>query len=105
MIKNTRQRDLDALLPVIQIPLLIEFGANWSKPHKRQIPILRCLDKEYADKLRIITINVDGNPMLASRYNVNDIPTIILIINEKEIARLIGLKNLEEIKTVIEPCL
>ena len=83
-------------------PVLMDFWAPWCKPCDKIKPALARLEKEYAGKLEIKQVNVDEHPELALKYQVMAIPTLLLVRDEKEIARIVGVRGYKEIKEKIE---
>lgn len=83
---------------------LVDFWAEWCQPCKIQSPIVNELADEYADnkKAAICSLNVEENKKIAAKYNVRNIPTIIIFKNGKEVARLVGLKPKAALKKTIE---
>lgn len=69
---------------------LLDFWAPWCGPCKIMDPILDELEKELGDKVAIEKINVDEEPEKASKYGVMSIPTYIVMKNDQEVGRKIG---------------
>jgi len=68
-------------------------------------PVLEELAADYQGKVKILKVNVDENPDTASRYSIMSIPTMILFKNGEPIQTLIGFRNKEELKGIIDPSL
>jgi len=73
-----------------EIPLLIDFHAEWCGPCKVLSPIIKEVKSEFGDQLRIIKVDIDKNPLVASKYQVRSVPTIILFQKGKQLWRQSG---------------
>ena len=60
-------------------PILLDFSATWCRPCKMLAPNLRAIQAKYNGKLIIYEIDVDKDPELAQRFNVNAMPTLVFI--------------------------
>ena len=66
-----------------EIPVLVDFYAEWCAPCKTMNPILKKIKKQFGDELKIIKINIDNNQQVASKFQVRGIPTFILFKNNE----------------------
>jgi len=71
-------------------PVLVEFWAPWCGPCRMVAPALEALARDHGKVLKVVKINVDENPGLASRYGAMSIPTMIVIVGGREVDRWVG---------------
>ncbi len=78
-------------------PVLLDCWAPWCGPCRRIAPIMDQLAAESQGRYRITKLNVDENPLVASRFQIASIPTMLIFKEGKLIDRLIGLQSKEVI--------
>ncbi len=71
-------------------PVVVDCWAPWCGPCRMVAPILDQLASEYAGRVKIAKLNVDENPMTASRYSTQSIPTLLFFKDGNLIDRLVG---------------
>jgi len=71
-------------------PVVVDCWAPWCAPCHMVAPILDQLASEYAGRVKIAKLNVDENPMTASQYSTQSIPTMLFFKGGKLVDRLIG---------------
>lgn len=82
--------------------VLADFYSDSCVPCKRLSPVLFALEEEYAEKLKIVKININFDSELAEKYEVQAAPTLVFFKNGEEVSRLRGAVKQAEIKEVIE---
>ncbi len=83
-------------------PVLVDFFATWCGPCKMQSPILEELKKRVGDSASIIKIDVDVNPQVANKYNVQGVPTLILFKKGEIRWRQSGVVQARELEKLIQ---
>ena len=74
---------------------LVDFWAPWCGPCRMIAPVLEELAKEYEGRAKIVKLNVDENPEVASRYGIQSIPTLLFFKGGKLVDSAIGLQSKE----------
>jgi len=72
------------------IPVLVDFWAEWCGPCKMLAPTLDELSKDLAGKVKIVKMNVDENPAMPSALGIRGIPTMILFKNGENVGTKVG---------------
>jgi len=76
------------------IPVLVDFWAPWCGPCKMMAPVFEEAAQSLEPKVRVAKVNTEEEQMLAARYNIRSIPTLILFHQGKEVERISGAMNL-----------
>jgi len=81
---------------------LVDFWATWCGPCRMQAPILERLDAELGDSVKIGKVDVDENPMLAQRFGVMSIPTLIAFRGGQVVNQRVGVQSLDALKDMLK---
>jgi thioredoxin 1 len=84
-----------------KVPVLVDFWASWCGPCRMVAPVLEEMARDYADKLKVVKVNVDDNPDTSSRYSVMSIPTMIIFKEGAPVETIIGFRKKEELSAII----
>jgi thioredoxin 1 len=82
-------------------PVIVDFHALWCGPCKVQSPIISEIAAEFGDRLRVIKIDVDKNPVIAGKYHIQGVPTVILFKNGQLVWRQSGVASRSQLHEII----
>jgi thioredoxin 1 len=86
-----------------EAPVLVDFWAEWCPPCRQIAPAIEALACEYAGKLKIGKLDVDGNNATAVRYRVQSIPTLLLFKGGQVVDQRVGAIGKAELAKMMEP--
>jgi thioredoxin 1 len=81
--------------------IIVDFYADWCMPCKQIPGILKEVKDKLKDSVRIIKVNVDKNPLIATKYKVRSLPTVMIFKDGKEKWSTMGVFTANEIEKVI----
>ena len=87
------------------VPVLVDFWAEWCNPCKLVAPILEEINGENDGKLKVAKVDVDSNHALARRFDVMSIPTMILFKDGEPTHRIVGAKGKAQLVEELSPYL
>jgi thioredoxin 1 len=87
------------------VPVLIDFWAEWCGPCKAIGPSIEQLSAEYADRAKIYKVDVDSNGELAMKYGIMSIPALVVFKGGKEVDRMVGAAPKAQIAALLDRAL
>lgn len=73
-----------------EIPVLVDFWADWCAPCKMIAPIVEELAGEFDGKVKVAKLDVDSNPKVATTYGIRGIPTLLIFIGGSPVDQVVG---------------
>ena len=93
----------DEQVRLSEVPVLVDFWAEWCGPCKMISPVLEEIAGDKAGVLQIAKLNVDENPRTAQRFQVMSIPTLLLFKGGEAQSRIVGARPKSQILAEVEP--
>lgn len=82
--------DFDGVVASSDVPVVVDFWAEWCGPCKQMSPHLEAVAEELSGKVKVAKINVDENPVAGSKYGVRGLPTLMIFKDGKVAATHLG---------------
>ena len=84
------------------VPVLVDFWAEWCMPCKMIAPIVEELASEYVGKLKFGKVDLDSNRDISLKLNISAIPTLILFKDGEPIKKFVGLQPKADLKSALD---
>ncbi|WP_353932085.1 thioredoxin [Okeanomitos corallinicola TIOX110] len=95
----------EEMLSGSDVPVLVDFYADWCGPCKMMVPILEQVNNQLKDRLRIVKIDTEKYTQLASQYGIEALPTLVLFKQGQPVDRIEGVVKapqlIQHLKTLI----
>lgn len=83
-------------------PVLLKFWAPWCGPCKMMAPVVDEVASEKADDIKVVSVNVDDAPEIASEHGVRGVPTVMLFKSGAKVASLVGAQSKSQLTQFLD---
>ncbi|GAB4211837.1 MAG: thioredoxin [Synechococcales cyanobacterium] len=85
-------KDQDFASEVLEspIPVLVDFWAPWCGPCRMVAPVVQEIAEQYEGKVKVVKVNTDENPQVASQYGIRSIPTLMIFKGGAKVDSMVG---------------
>ena len=104
-VKNLILNNYEEEVVKSNVPVIIDFYADWCGPCQMMKPVFEEVSKEFEGKLNFLKLDTQTEEGLAMKFEIQGIPSLLILKNEKEIGRIVGFMNSEMLKNKINEIL
>ena len=101
-VETFTQQNFDDEVLKAEVPVLVDFWAEWCGPCKMLGPLVDEIAGEYSDKAKVGKVNIDEHPGLASEFGIRAIPTMLVFHKGLVVDQMVGLKSKRDLKTSLD---
>jgi thioredoxin 1 len=87
------------------VPVLVDFWAPWCGPCRMVSSVVDEIAQDYAGRLKVVKVNTDEQPGIASNYGIRSIPTLMVFMNGEKVEQLVGAVPKTTLANAVEPFL
>ena len=91
------EHDFNEAVLASDVPVIVDFWAEWCGPCRLVGPELEKIQAEYKDKVKVVKLNIDEAPAIAGKYGIMSIPTIALFVDGDVKSQVVGARPKDDI--------
>ncbi|MFT4710173.1 MAG: thioredoxin 1 [Bacteroidia bacterium] len=95
----------DSVVLKSDVPVLVDFWADWCAPCKAMGPYVDRLAAEYEGRLKVLKLNTQDNPDVPANYGIMSIPTFLIVKNGEVEKVIVGSQPYDQLKAAVDPYL
>jgi thioredoxin 1 len=99
------ERSFEQEVLMSELPVLLEFSAEWCGPCKQMAPDLLALARELEGKAKVVTLDIDKSPMIPRQMGVQSVPTFVVFQAGRPVGGKVGAMRKAELRALLEPFL
>ena len=100
--KEVTDANFDEEVLKSELPVLVDFWAEWCGPCKMMAPVIQQVAGEYSGRLKVCKVDTESSQNSAIKYGITAIPTLIVFKNGEEVERLVGAQTADAIKSAVD---
>ncbi|WP_394847260.1 thioredoxin domain-containing protein [Pendulispora brunnea] len=104
-IVQVSEREFEREVLTSELPVLIEFSADWCAPCKQIAPQVEAFARENAGKVKVVKVDIDRSPMLARELRVQSVPTFMVFAQQRIVDVQVGAIGKKQMLAMVEPFL
>src|SRR5687768_6953504 len=105
MLPSVTEQNFEQEVLRSDLPVLVEFGAEWCGPCKTVAPELEALSRELNGKAKIVTVDIDRSPLLARELGIQSVPTFVIFHQGRPMGGRVGALRKAELRQLLDPVL
>lgn len=86
-----------------ELPVLVDMWAPWCQPCIAMKPTIRELASELSGEVKVAELNIEQNPFIKEKYNVDKYPMLLIFVDGQEVERLVGITHRNEVLAALFP--
>jgi len=89
-VTEVKEADFKEVVLDSELPVLVDFWAPWCGPCRMVAPVVEEISQQYEGKVKVVKLNTDENPQIASQYGIRSIPTLMVFKDGQKVDTVVG---------------